>query len=55
MKKHVKLFEDWKLNEYGLRQEMNMKVSLSLEPDVSEDIFSRSLANGVGNLQGYGL
>ena len=55
MKKHVKLFEDWKLNEYGLRQEMNMKVSLSLEPDISEDIFSSSLANGVGYLQGYGL
>jgi len=55
MKKHVKLFEDWNLNEYGLKQEMKMKISLNLEPDVSEDIFFDSLANGLEYMSGYGL
>ena len=55
MKKHVKLFEDWNLNEHGLKQEMKMNISLNLEPDVSEDIFFYSLANGLGYMSGYGL
>ena len=37
----------------GLRQEM--RISLNLEPDVSEDIFFDSLANGLSYMSGYGL
>lgn len=55
MKKHVKLFEDWNLQESGLGLRQEMRISLNLEPDVSEDIFFESLANGLSYMSGYGL